>query len=305
MFKWLFELLYGSTPAEFRSSFGVSDSIERLRTATKRSVFSAIGEQAAVGKVSEERVRLQRVIPMVGNSFKPFFVGRFERRDGVTVLSGRFSMLLFTKVFMTFWLGAVLLSALVFPVLGVRAQKGSSGFAVFMPIFMLAAGVGLIALGKWFARNDVAWLSKVIEGALSGPGRGAVLGAPSTDVPETQPALVLKVAAAVLAVGGTMALVSLAALPPAAAPHGLPRQWVQACAVLQLLLAIGIWMRSRWAWWGVFGLLAFGAAASVWSMNADSGDAVPTLAKALFGFFSLIVVAVWGRWWYAQRKHFV
>jgi len=39
------------------------ESAERLSAATKRSVFSALGEPTAAGKVSEKVVRLQRVIP--------------------------------------------------------------------------------------------------------------------------------------------------------------------------------------------------------------------------------------------------
>jgi hypothetical protein len=31
----------------------------------------ALGETAAIGRVSETKVRLQRVIPMMSNSFKP------------------------------------------------------------------------------------------------------------------------------------------------------------------------------------------------------------------------------------------
>src|ERR1700722_15917254 len=97
MFRWLWRLLYESTPAEFRSTFGLEESVERLRAATKRSVFSSLGETAAGGQVSGqsagERVWLQGFFPMVGNSFKPFFIGRFEIREGVTVLTGRFSLL--------------------------------------------------------------------------------------------------------------------------------------------------------------------------------------------------------------------
>src|SRR5580698_10562600 len=109
MIHYLRGLLYESRPAEFRSAYGIDKSVERLRAATKRSSFAAIGEAAAVGKVSPEGVRLQRVTPMVRNSFKPFFVGRFESRDGVTLLTGQFGMSLFTKIFMTFWLGMVAL----------------------------------------------------------------------------------------------------------------------------------------------------------------------------------------------------
>jgi hypothetical protein len=38
---------------------------------------------------------------------------------------------------------------------------------------MVGFGVVLVAVGKWFARNDVAWLSSVIEGALGEPKKGA------------------------------------------------------------------------------------------------------------------------------------
>ena len=116
MIQWLKGLLFESTPAEFRSAYGVAESVERLLAATKRSTFSAIGETAAVGKVSSEVVRLQRVIPMIHNSFKPFFTGRFETRDGVTVLTGHFGMSNFTKIFMTFWLAMVALFAVSFMV---------------------------------------------------------------------------------------------------------------------------------------------------------------------------------------------
>ena len=76
MFRWLWRLLYESTPAEFRSSFGLGESVERLRAATKRSVFSARGETAPAGKVSETTVRLQRVVPMVGKAVMVGVIGR-------------------------------------------------------------------------------------------------------------------------------------------------------------------------------------------------------------------------------------
>jgi hypothetical protein len=45
---------------------------------------------------------------MVGNSFKPFFFGRFEVRGDEVYLTGRFTMLGLVKAFMTFWFGGVL-----------------------------------------------------------------------------------------------------------------------------------------------------------------------------------------------------
>jgi hypothetical protein len=119
-------------------------------------------------------VRLQRVIPMVGNSFKPFFIGRFELRDGQLVLAGNFTMPLIVKVFMTVWFGAIGVFACT-ALLGARSEGPKAGFFVFQPFVMLGTGLALVAVGKWFARNDVVWLPKVIEGALASPGRGELV----------------------------------------------------------------------------------------------------------------------------------
>ena len=77
MIRTLVGFIYSSISAEFKSTYGLSESVTRLRAATRRSAFGVFVQQAAVGPVGESSVRLQRVIPMVGNSFKPFFFGRF------------------------------------------------------------------------------------------------------------------------------------------------------------------------------------------------------------------------------------
>src|SRR5215469_18474481 len=102
-----------TTSIEFQSAFGLGESVDRLKAATRRSVFVSMARQAAVGRVSAERVVLQRVIPMFGNSFKPFFVGRFIERDGRVFLVGQFRMLWLVRVFMTFWFGMIALMAVL------------------------------------------------------------------------------------------------------------------------------------------------------------------------------------------------
>jgi len=72
MLRSFVRLLYQSTPAEFRSAYRLAESVERLRAATKRSVFSALGETAAVGTVSESGVRLQWSCPRFGGQFLVF-----------------------------------------------------------------------------------------------------------------------------------------------------------------------------------------------------------------------------------------
>jgi hypothetical protein len=264
MFQWFWRLLYESTPAEFRSAFGFDESVERLRAATKRTVFSALGETAAVGKVSDTVVRLQRVIPMVGNSFKPFFIGRFEIQEGVTVLTGRFSLLTIIKVFMTFWLGMAFVFAGGTLLGNFSSPNPVPPFLAFQPFLMLGFGIALVAVGKWFARNDVAWLSNVIERALGDAGKSgaanALVNANTGAVPTT-----LKVVSIVLAASGAMAL--LAHFLPGHLAYGnsgpgraLPMpafgDWNDAIAAGLLVLSVGIWLRRPWAWWAGFLVIA-------------------------------------------------
>src|ERR1700733_15636255 len=258
MIHYLRRLLYESTPAEFRSAYSVAESVERLRAATKRSTFAAIGEAAAVGKVSPDGVRLQRVPPMVRNSFKPFFVGRFESRDGVTLLTGRFGMSLFTKIFMTFWLAMVALFGVGFLVGSLSATASYPRQIVIGPFLMLIAGLGLVALGKWFARNDVAWLTGVIGRALD------VAGVAAEPIQET-----LEVAGVPMVLKGVALFLGASGVMAAATDFIGPKlgneqvqvvalhlgHWNLIYAVAAFALAAGVWSRGRWAWWGGFLLL--------------------------------------------------
>ena len=153
------------------------ESVQRLAAVTRRFAFAAfLSKQTAVGRVTAHNVSLQRVIPLVGNSFKPFFRGSFQQVENRVVLRGRFTIHPFVKVFMTFWFGflvfwiafaTVLAGAALFH--GRTSFCGSTNYWWFplAGVVMFIMGVGLVAIAKWLARNDVAWLSSVIRDALS------------------------------------------------------------------------------------------------------------------------------------------
>jgi hypothetical protein len=313
MFQWFWRLLYESTPVEFRSAFGLAESVERLRAATKRSAFSSLGETAAVGKVSEQGVRLQRVIPMVGNSFKPFFVGRFEVRDGATVLAGRFGLLTIVKIFMTFWLGMAFLFAGGMLLGRFSSPNPIPPFLALQPFLMLGFGIALVAVGKWLARNDVAWLSNVIEGALGDTGKSGAADALATADTGAVPTT-LKVVSIVLAASGAMAL--LAHFLPGHLAYGnrgpgraLPMpafgEWNDAIAAGLLVLSVGIWWRRPWAWWAGFLVIGTSSVNALVAMHRQAGIGPPIAFQVIFGVFALGVSAIWGLWWYAQREHFL
>jgi len=317
MIRWVSNLLRGSTPVEFESSFGLPESIERLKAVTRRSVFSALARQEAVGTVNESRVSLQRVIPMVGNSFKPFYRGHFIERNGKVILTGRFTMHWFAKVFMAVWFGGVGCFTLLASVLvAIHPQK-----AMLTPLFglgMIIAGTALVWIGKWFARNDAAWLSDVIRGALFAqvpiqpthidtvtPSTSSS-GQRSTTITLVTAGLVLM---AVMCWSGAIFGIQSAYTSPNGLvvkyfPNVLSQYVTAGVGTAMLILAVGVYQRRLLAWRAGFGLLAGSWVYSMTEMltidNAQTDHAV----VIIFFVASLVVTIIWIRWWYAQRIHF-
>lgn len=169
MIRWFIDLLYGSVSVRFESEYSIHESVSRLAAVVKPSIIDSFSGQCAVGDVTEKSVSIQRVLPFVRNSWRPIFIGSFEPLGAKSVLKGEFRLSNWTRVFMSIWFGfiafwtaratvAVLVNASVdpwFPLFGVG---------------MFAMGVALVRSGKWFSRNDVAWLTQAISGALRSDG---------------------------------------------------------------------------------------------------------------------------------------
>lgn len=315
MFGGIRELWSGSAPVEFESDYSLDKSVERLRAATRRSALFVTSEVAA-GTVSESRVSLCRVIPMFQNSFKPFFVGRFERRGGKVVLRGRFVMQGFVRAFFVFWMGMTSLMCVVGTVAALRDSK-----ALPFPMTtaaMLLFGLGLLRLGGWLSRNDPAWLSVAIRTALAAPDRAQPSGTtPSSVVAPLQagrPNLIL-VASAVTLLWGVLGLVSAVTgiqSYQGAGSHAVishypdmrERYAAGAFAVLALLLSFGIYRQRLFAWRLGFVFLVGAYALSVLGLLSrdDLGNArIPSL---IFCALGVGIMALWARWWYAQRRYF-
>ena len=319
MIRWFVSLIYGSISVEWESAYGLEESVSRLRAATKRSVFSALAEPAAVGTVTESRVKLQRVIPMFRNSFKPFLIGQFVKRGEQVFLVGRLTMHGFVKVFMTVWFGFLVVFGLAAPFAQTPSRSASFAF-VFAPIAMCGFGVGLVWFGKWLARNDAAWLADVVKRAIgttagSSDGAQTIPAATAPPVFAGRPMVVI-VTAGVLGLMGAMNLAVVVSGMRSAGrdpfqfasmySSGAFRYAATAEGALLLAIAVGIFMRSRIAWMAGFLMIASAWAysvASLFLMNDKMGP--PLFIKIVFVGFGLLVTAYWGRWWYAQRVHFV
>lgn len=169
MVPWLFQFLYGSVPVRFRSPYFIDEAIASLSKVVKPSVLSSFSGQCAVGTVSQTKVRVERVIPFVGNAWKPVFYGTFSTGEAGTVLEGAFRFSAFTRIFMSIWFSLIVFSTLLATVTILRNSPGDLWFPL-AGVGMFAVGVAMARVGKWFARNDVAWLTQLIAQELGATG---------------------------------------------------------------------------------------------------------------------------------------
>ncbi|MHB8258506.1 MAG: hypothetical protein ACYDHY_13640 [Acidiferrobacterales bacterium] len=301
-----------SEPVEFESAYGLAESIERLKAVTQRSVFAVLVHPAAVGTVKASRVSLQRVIPMVGNSFKPCFVGRFEQRGSRVVLTGRFTMFWFVKLFLGFWFGFCALAIVASTLITVRS--GRNPMVALAAVGMLFAGAGVVRLGVWFSRKDQAWLSDVIRGALATPGIPPPKPPPTSRSMSQWPPTFMVVAAGLFAVMGLMSIVfamtGIQSLYTAAGGTAVthftstvPRYLAAGSGVILIALGYGIYRQRLLAWWLGFIVLVGWQTYSVVTLFRQNLHH----ARGGIGFFavaSAVIVLIWGRWWFAQRVRF-
>jgi len=168
MFRWFYNLIYGSELASFESAYSLDESVKRLSDASTDSIIATLGRQTAYGSVSDHEVQLTRTIPFVRNSFKPVFVGSFQRVGDRTILVGKFTMHWVAKAFLSLWFGFCALWTLLVLVAGISKGLGEVWWMPLGGTGFFLFGILLVGFCRWLSRNDVAWISTVISNALSG-----------------------------------------------------------------------------------------------------------------------------------------
>ena len=169
MVRWFLRFLYGAIPVRFESQYPVAEAVSRLAAVVKPSILHSFAGQCPVGTVTERKVRIQRVIPLVGNAWKPFFYGSFSASGSRSVLEGHFRFSTFTRVFMSIWFGGVAFWTVLATVTVLRKSPADFWFPLF-GVGMFAIGVAMVRSGMWFARNDRSWLTQIIAQALGTHG---------------------------------------------------------------------------------------------------------------------------------------
>ena len=154
---------------EFSSDFLLPESIDRLRKATSRHPLASFAEQFAAGPVSASMVRLQRVVPFFGNSFKPVFVGRFVERERRVLLEGHFTVFRKTALFVLLMLGFLSLLTVVMTAMLLISTSPRDRYAPLLPVGFGILIVALVRFGWWLSRRDLDFLEAVIRTALTRP----------------------------------------------------------------------------------------------------------------------------------------
>jgi len=249
---------------------------------------------------------------MVGNSFKPVFVGRFEQAQGKVVLTGRFRLSWFVRLFMAYWFGFCALFVALSLVAAIHKPAAASMSLAGAGMFAL--GLGMTRLFGWFSRNDPAWLSEVIRGALHAPiSVEASPASPTSGRLSIRP-MFIPIVTGIFCLFGVMCFVGMltrtgvSGIPAGgsfdARFPGAVRIAAAVDGALLLACAYGIYHRYLFAWWAGFTVLLLSQTYSLVDLLAreDLGNA--HMPGVLFGLGSLVVASIWGRWWYAQRVHF-
>lgn len=307
--------LFGSIPARFPSDFDIEESIARLRAVVRPFRIGNLFEECAVGKVTESHVSLQRVIPLVGNSSKPFFKGRFVIEDGRVVLDGRLTMLLFVKI----GTGVFIAFSLFFAVLGAVVWAQGAPHGPLMPFVGLGFALLIVIItwvGRWFARNDVQWLSSLIAATLSEvPHRSPILDPRATrnwNMTVFQCFLALTALGSAVSAATGIAMIQTGANGIEVTHHTLLSRLAASLATILLgAMVWGINQKSAIAW--RIGLAAFPICGSFAIAQMMSSVLVvwgnQTLGAKLFalafvGAGGVLVIAYWTFWWKKQRAYF-
>ena len=162
--------LFPSVPAVFPSDYSLAESVERLRDLTVDDFSRFFRTSPANGTVTEEWVHLARLTPLSSNYYRPQFFGSFQQTAQGVVLSGRFTMAKWAKVYTGLGLGfAACCGTLMF--VGMLFGGPSKWWGLPIGPGFIALGVGVQKLNQWMAHNDVPHLSRTIARALTTPDK--------------------------------------------------------------------------------------------------------------------------------------
>jgi hypothetical protein len=155
----------------FDAAGSIDSAVARLaKSITKTPLMASLTnetyEETLVGIVSEDRVRLHKVMYLRGNIFKPIFEGQFQSKNGDAQLVGSFRMASNGRFTIALGLAVSIISQIIaLPLIGTKT--GIENLSLFAPTAFGLIGLALAWSGKTSGQNDVEWIERQIERALS------------------------------------------------------------------------------------------------------------------------------------------
>jgi len=165
-------LLDYSGPVAFRSRAPIEVCVRRLKAIVKRNspafaFFSASSRPLLVGRVEKDKVALHRILPLIGNPYKPYFYGTFTHEGDATVLRGQFTM---SRLVKTLWSLLLIVPVVVALVLAISLidpnTRTQASPLILVMVIVAVIDIGLAAITKKVSYRDVTWISETIKSAL-------------------------------------------------------------------------------------------------------------------------------------------
>ncbi len=175
--KGILKFAFVGEKLQFKSEVPTEIAVVKLKKEIVETpfLFWTFPENAVIGKVSLNRVKLIYATAGMRNSFNPIFVGKFQQNGSGSVLCGTYRMHRFVTVFLCVWFGGlaggstIAVTTLILDSKGkffsTPAWIGALLFIVF-PLLMGAGGLGLVAFGKRVARASLHHLTETIEKSI-------------------------------------------------------------------------------------------------------------------------------------------
>lgn len=150
--------------------------------------FTPMEEGTVTASVRGDRFKLFACGPKyLRNSFAPLFDGRLETTNEGTSIVGGFRMHRMVQAFVTFWFSGLTIMTVAAPMVAL-SQDPQFGLKALVFIFgglgIICFGVGLLFLGRWFARGQVARMLQFLrEDLQAAPAEDADISQASQRLP--------------------------------------------------------------------------------------------------------------------------
>jgi hypothetical protein len=174
----IIQFIFGRQHLNFVSQYNPKEAAQRLKQNTVEAPFFFCWwwqEDALIGTVTEEKVRLLWVMGQTRNSFNPIFTGRFKSTNGGSILEGSYSIHWFVKIFLCLWFGGLAAGVSIATIVVLKGhgfKVFSSAHGIGLLIFlvfaglMAAGGIGLVAFGKRISAESLKAVTERIETSL-------------------------------------------------------------------------------------------------------------------------------------------